>query len=78
MIYRLKTILTPPRFLVAANMVCAALALVQGLVVARMLGASGYGVMAIFITLGGVAAASSPPESAENGRPCNQHRDAEH
>ena len=48
--------LSPPQFVFASNVVCAALGLAQGLIVARYLGPSAYGVMAILATLGGVAA----------------------
>lgn len=53
---KLREKLTAPRFLILINMAVAVIALAQGLYVARMLGASGYGYIGILVTISGIIA----------------------
>ena len=55
MLARLKQQLTPPRLLILTYVIGAAIGLVQGLFVARQLGAAGYGIVGVLVTLGGLA-----------------------
>ncbi|MES2729050.1 MAG: oligosaccharide flippase family protein [Pseudomonadota bacterium] len=53
---QIRTHLTPPRFLIITNLTAAGIAFIQGLIVARVLGASGYGYVGILVTIGGMMA----------------------
>lgn len=51
----LSKLLAPPRFLMLTYALGAALGLVQGILVARLLGSAGYGVVGILVTLAGLS-----------------------